>query len=85
MVRRVLAEIPHIITLVLLPTPLPSDSSSPHFLPLPPTPLPPGIAFALNDVLRDRFCSDPAHPSMPEKFLLGGLAGAVAMTAVYPM
>jgi len=44
-----------------------------------------GIAFALNDVLRDRFCSDPAHPSMGEKFLLGGLAGAVAMTAVYPM
>lgn len=44
-----------------------------------------GIAFALNEVFRDRFCTDPAHPSMLEKFLLGGTAGAVAMTAVYPM
>jgi hypothetical protein len=44
-----------------------------------------GIAFALNETLRDRFCADPSHPSMLEKFLLGGVAGAVAMTAVYPM
>ena len=36
-------------------------------------------------VFHDRFCTDPAHPSMLEKFLLGGTAGAVAMTAVYPM
>ena len=44
-----------------------------------------GIAFALNELLRDRCCVDPAHPRMAEKFLLGGMAGAVAMTAVYPM
>ena len=44
-----------------------------------------GISFALNELLRDRVCADPAHPSMVEKFALGGLAGAVAMSAVYPM
>ena len=44
-----------------------------------------GIAFALNEVLRDRFCADPAKPAMFEKFALGGLAGAVAMSVVYPM
>lgn len=43
------------------------------------------MSFALNELLRDRFCSDPSSPSMLEKFLLGGAAGAVAMTAVYPM
>ena len=44
-----------------------------------------GISFALNELLRDQVCADPAHPKMVEKFLLGGFAGAVAMTAVYPM
>ena len=44
-----------------------------------------GISFALNELLRDRLCADPAHPAIAEKFLLGGLAGAVAMSAVYPM
>ena len=44
-----------------------------------------GIAFALNELLRDKVCTDPAHPSIAEKFLLGGFAGAVAMSIVYPM
>ena len=44
-----------------------------------------GISFALNELLRDKFCADPSHPAIMEKFLLGGFAGAVAMSAVYPM
>lgn len=44
-----------------------------------------GISFALNELLRDRLCADPEHPAVVEKFLLGGLAGAVAMSCVYPM
>jgi len=44
-----------------------------------------GISFTLNELLRDRLCADPEHPQVIEKFLLGALAGAVAMTTVYPM
>lgn len=44
-----------------------------------------GISFALNEVLRDAVCRDPEHPAMAEKFLLGGAAGAVAMSVVYPL
>lgn len=44
-----------------------------------------GMAFALNDLLRDYICSDASHPTIPEKFVLGSTAGAMAMTMVYPM
>ena len=44
-----------------------------------------GIAFLLNDQLRDHMCRDPSRPSVFEKFCMGSTAGAVAMTAVYPM
>ena len=44
-----------------------------------------GIAFLLNDVMRDRVCVDASAPTVSERFLLGSAAGAIAMTAVYPM
>lgn len=44
-----------------------------------------GITFVMNDVLRDYVCTDASHPTITEKFLLGSVAGAIAMTTVYPM
>lgn len=44
-----------------------------------------GLAFTLNELLRDKVCQDPAVPTVLEKFVQGSLAGALAMTAVYPM
>lgn len=41
-----------------------------------------GISFALNELLRDRVCQRPEQPTVAEKFAVGAVAGAVAMTAV---
>jgi len=43
------------------------------------------IAFTLNTVLQERFCKDSHAPSIFEKFVFGSVAGATAMSAVYPM
>jgi hypothetical protein len=44
-----------------------------------------GIMFALNDLLKDKVCADPSRPTMSDKFLLGSVAGAASMSAVYPL
>lgn len=43
------------------------------------------IAFCLNETFKEYLCGDTQAPTVPEKFLIGSAAGAVAMTAVYPM
>ena len=43
------------------------------------------IAFTMFQVLRPHLCNDAQAPTVPEKFLLGSVAGSIAMTAVYPM
>ena len=44
-----------------------------------------GISFYLNEKLHDLLAAEPEQPTVGEKFGIGSAAGAVAMTAVYPM
>ena len=39
----------------------------------------------LNSVLKDKIFQDVESPTLFERFMLGSIAGASAMTAVYPM
>lgn len=44
-----------------------------------------GMSFFLNEKLRDLLAAEPEQPTVGEKFGIGSAAGAIAMTAVYPM
>jgi len=43
------------------------------------------IAFTMFQLLKPHLCKDAEAPTVPEKFLLGSVAGSIAMTAVYPL
>ena len=44
-----------------------------------------GVKFVAFDLLKSNLASDPSNVTVPERFVAGGLAGATAQCAVYPL